>query len=463
MQPFVSREYLMEENGEDVHCVLECPSMRDDGHYFIIIITKAGLQPRPSLGLAVVAAVRHEARGWGSGSQGLKWGRAGRFRLTCGHPGGVRACARARASEGCLCPEPGKACAREDVRRAWGAAVCARTPRGQGRRDQPRERLGARALGVPSPPWSVDVCVPSRDDPARKEVCVGSVRVSWGAWECQAAEACVCPQRPSIGRGRSPSTERACGRDSLAVRGGRADDRARPQAGDEAQALARSCAARRPDFQPCDGLSICATHSHGKCFKLHWCCHLGWCHCKYVYQPMTPVEQLPSTEIPAQPREPTNTIQISVSLTEHFLKFASVFQPPLPPDSPRYCMISDLFIDNYQVKCINGKMCYVQKQPAPHSHKTSPEEVSAHDALISKESNTPKIDHCSSPSSSEDSGINAIGAHYVESCDEDTEEGAELSSEEDYSPESSWEPDECTLLSPSQSDLEVIETIETTV
>ncbi|KAI5940365.1 UPF0524 protein C3orf70 [Manis javanica] len=104
---------------------------------------------------------------------------------------------------------------------------------------------------------------------------------------------------------------------------------------DEAQALARSCAARRPDFQPCDGLSICATHSHGKCFKLHWCCHLGWCHCKYVYQPMTPVEQLPSTEIPAKPREPTNTIQISVSLTEHFLKFASVFQPPLPPDSPR--------------------------------------------------------------------------------------------------------------------------------
>ena len=49
---------------------------------------------------------------------------------------------------------------------------------------------------------------------------------------------------------------------------------------DEAQALARSCAGR-PDFLPCDGLSICATHSHGKCFKLHWCCHLGWCHCKF--------------------------------------------------------------------------------------------------------------------------------------------------------------------------------------
>lgn len=49
---------------------------------------------------------------------------------------------------------------------------------------------------------------------------------------------------------------------------------------DEAQALAKSCAGR-PDFLPCDGLSICATHSHGKCFKLHWCCHLGWCHCKW--------------------------------------------------------------------------------------------------------------------------------------------------------------------------------------
>lgn len=50
---------------------------------------------------------------------------------------------------------------------------------------------------------------------------------------------------------------------------------------DEAQALAKSCAGR-PDFLPCDGLSICATHSHGKCFKLHWCCHLGWCHCKFL-------------------------------------------------------------------------------------------------------------------------------------------------------------------------------------
>ncbi|KFQ44249.1 UPF0524 protein C3orf70, partial [Nestor notabilis] len=184
---------------------------------------------------------------------------------------------------------------------------------------------------------------------------------------------------------------------------------------------------------------------------------------KYVYQPMTPVEQLPSTEIPIRPRESTNTIQISVSLTEHFLKFAPVFQPPLPPDSPQFCTIADLFIDNYRVKCINGKMCYVQRQPPPVPHKIKPEEVPVRNALITKESNTPKPDHCSSPSSSEDSGINAVGVHYIESCDEDTEGVAELSSEEDYSPDSSWEPDECPLLSPSQCEMEVIETIETTV
>lgn len=178
---------------------------------------------------------------------------------------------------------------------------------------------------------------------------------------------------------------------------------------------------------------------------------------------MTPVEQLPSTEIPVCPREATNTIQIAVSLTEHFLKFAPVFQPPLPPTSPQFCTIADLFIDNYRVKCINGKMCYVQRQPPPVPHKTKAEEVSVRNALLTKESNTPKTDHCSSPSSSEDSGINAVGVHYIESCDEDTEGVAELSSEEDYSPDSSWEPDECPLLSPSQCEMEVIETIETTV
>lgn len=338
---------------------------------------------------------------------------------------------------------------------AWGAGRAA----AEGR----REGGGGR----PSPPVAAPGAAPLRAWDRRLPAAAAAAATRWRDSRsaprppASAADSASC--RPGRRFYRSPGLGSAEEGEMSAAASPAPERGWKSEKVDEAQALARSCAARRPDFQPCDGLSICATHSHGKCFKLHWCCHLGWCHCKYVYQPMTPVGQLPSTEIPAKPREPLNTIQISVSLTEHFLKFASVFQPPLPPDSPRYCMISDLFIDNYQVKCINGKMCYVQKQPAPHSHKMSPEEVSAHDAFISKESNTPKIDHCSSPSSSEDSGINAIGAHYVESCDEDTEEGAELSSEEDYSPESSWEPDECTLLSPSQSDLEVIETIETTV
>ncbi|XP_077128237.1 UPF0524 protein C3orf70 homolog [Ranitomeya variabilis] len=237
---------------------------------------------------------------------------------------------------------------------------------------------------------------------------------------------------------------------------------------DEAQALARSCAGR-PDFKPCDGLSICATHSHGKCFRLHWCCHLGWCHCKYVYQPMTPVEQLPSTEIPVEPQEETNTMQISVSLAEQFLKVASSFQPPFIPESPRYCTISDLFLDNYQVKCINGKMCYVQRQPPPPPPsippciRSRPEREFLQEVYPPKDTEGPKIDHCSSPSNSEDSGINAVGVPYLESCDEDTEEGADLSSEEDCSPDGCWGQEPSPLVSPSKTDLEIIETIETTV
>ncbi|XP_073489536.1 UPF0524 protein C3orf70 homolog [Aquarana catesbeiana] len=239
---------------------------------------------------------------------------------------------------------------------------------------------------------------------------------------------------------------------------------------DEAQALARSCAGR-PDFKPCDGLSICATHSHGKCFRLHWCCHLGWCHCKYVYQPMTPVEQLPSTQIPVEPQEHTDTIQISVSLAEQFLKVASSFQPPFIPESPRYCTISDLFLDNYQVKCINGKMCYVQRQqplppppPAQPCVRSRPEREFLQEVYTPKDTTEgPKIDHCSSPSNSEDSGINAVGVPYLESCDEDTEEGAELSSEEDCSPDGCWGQEPSPLVSPSKTDLEIIETIETTV
>ncbi|XP_005999156.1 UPF0524 protein C3orf70 homolog B isoform X1 [Latimeria chalumnae] len=235
---------------------------------------------------------------------------------------------------------------------------------------------------------------------------------------------------------------------------------------DEAQALARSCAGR-PDFQPCDGLSICATHSHGKCFKLHWCCHLGWCHCRYVYQPMTPVEQLPSTTIPASPSEHMDTIQIHISLMEHFLKTAPVFRAPLIPESPRYCTIADLFIDDYQVKYVNGKMCYVQRQQR-QVHEPRPGVASKQAAAVvtkevSEKAQMPKMDHCSSPSSSEDSGINALGLHYLESCEEESEEEGELSSEEDSSRDSQWEQDDCAILSPSDSSVEIIETIETTV
>uniref|UniRef100_W5MTL2 Chromosome 3 open reading frame 70 n=1 Tax=Lepisosteus oculatus TaxID=7918 RepID=W5MTL2_LEPOC len=246
---------------------------------------------------------------------------------------------------------------------------------------------------------------------------------------------------------------------------------------DEAQALAKSCAGR-PDFLPCDGLSICATHSHGKCFKLHWCCHLGWCHCKYVYQPMTNVGQLPSTPVPAAPSDYTNTINLSVSLTERFLKTAPCFQPPPCPESPKYCLISELFIDDYQVKRINGKMCYVQR-PSPQVPAPLPAQApsqppvqgarpSSNYQQTMEKASGPKMDHCSSPSSSEDSGINALGLHYLESCDEDTEdeeeeEDDELSTDEDSSPGSIWDQDECTLLSPSKSTVEIIEKIETTV
>ncbi|XP_018620973.1 UPF0524 protein C3orf70 homolog A [Scleropages formosus] len=252
---------------------------------------------------------------------------------------------------------------------------------------------------------------------------------------------------------------------------------------DEAQALARNCAGR-PDFLPCDGLSICATHSHGKCFKLHWCCHLGWCHCKYVYQPMTSVCQLPSTAVPAAPSDyaDSNTLDLSASLAERFLRTAPCFQAPPCPESPKYCVIADLFIDDYIVKRINGKMCYVQRPPPPTPAPPTPQSAPqlppgpAGDAAVGEykqdpspgnKVSGPKMDHCSSPSSSEDSGINALGLHYMESCDEDSEEeeedDEELSTDGDSYPASLWDQDECSLLSPSKSTVEIIEKIETTV
>ncbi|XP_076018132.1 UPF0524 protein C3orf70 homolog A [Genypterus blacodes] len=274
---------------------------------------------------------------------------------------------------------------------------------------------------------------------------------------------------------------------------------------DEAQALAKSCAGR-PDFLPCDGLSICATHSHGKCFKLHWCCHLGWCHCKYVYQPMTNVCLLPSTEIPPDVTEYRNTIDLSAALAERFLKIAPCFQSPPHLESPKYCVIADLFVDDYIVKRINGKMCYVQRPPPPLPEPPTPPPPAPpapqmpknpkpeptlptqhmpaqpvrpahaehkHPGPVDKIKG-PKMDHCSSPSSSEDSGINALGLHYLESCEEesgeeDEEEEEEEEDEEDElstdgnSSPASWDQDDCSLLSPSKSMIEIIEKIETTV
>ncbi|XP_011608911.2 UPF0524 protein C3orf70 homolog B [Takifugu rubripes] len=280
---------------------------------------------------------------------------------------------------------------------------------------------------------------------------------------------------------------------------------------DEAQALAKSCAGR-PDFLPCDGLSICATHSHGKCFKLHWCCHLGWCHCKYVYQPMTNVCRLPSTAVPPTGAEHSNSIDLSISLAERFLKLAPSYQPPPYLESPKYCVISDLFLDDYVVKRINGKMCYVQRSPPPLPEPPQPPALLP--PALSKSQNLPnppapqppakpaapvqqpstpppeqpvqkaqneekrpspldkvkgpKMDHCSSPSSSEDSGINALGLHYLESCEDESEEEEEeeedvLSTDGHSSPGSLWDHDDCSLLSPSKSMIEIIEKIETTV
>lgn len=211
---------------------------------------------------------------------------------------------------------------------------------------------------------------------------------------------------------------------------------------------------------------------------------------KYVYQPMTSVCQLPSTAVPVTPSGHTHTMNLSISLAERFLRTAPKFQAPPCPESPKFCVISELFVDDYMVKRINGKMCYVQRPPPPTPNPThqpqmlatqpAPQRTNKHTRQAgptikrgqpNEKISGPKMDHCSSPSSSEDSGINALGLHYMESCDEDScmddddeeEEDDELSTDGDSSPGSLWDQDECTLLSPSKSMVEIIEKIETTV
>ena len=225
---------------------------------------------------------------------------------------------------------------------------------------------------------------------------------------------------------------------------------------------------------------------------------------------MTNVCKLPSTTVPLVGSEYSDTIDLSVALAERFLKLAPCFQSPPHLESPKYCVIADLFVDDYIVKRISGKMCYVQRplpalpepprapipsppasassklpknstRPRPPVKPTPPTQKHTaaaapvqpvqpvysehkHPSPVDKIKG-PKMDHCSSPSSSEDSGINALGLHYLESCEEESEEEEDdgLSSDGNSSPGSLWDQDDCSVLSPSKSMIEIIEKIETTV
>uniref|UniRef100_A0A4W5MV05 Chromosome 3 open reading frame 70 n=1 Tax=Hucho hucho TaxID=62062 RepID=A0A4W5MV05_9TELE len=177
---------------------------------------------------------------------------------------------------------------------------------------------------------------------------------------------------------------------------------------------------------------------------------------------MTNVCRLPSTPVPATPTDHPHTMDLTVSLAERFLMTASTFQAPPCLESPKFCIISDLFMDDYMVKRINGKMCYVQRpQPStmpspPQSHPPHPRKPQPHPqrtprhhphpqprphpqgtkpCALGDKVTTPKIDPCSSPSSSEDSGINALGGHYMESCDEVSEEDEEEEDDEEPHPQ----------------------------
>ena len=216
---------------------------------------------------------------------------------------------------------------------------------------------------------------------------------------------------------------------------------------------------------------------------------------------MTSVCQLPSTVVPPASTDHSATMELSVSLAERFLKLAPCFQSPPHLQSPRYCIIADLFVDDYIVKRINGKMCYVQRppprlpdQPHPLPPSTDPSVPGirpslAHGPLpppsparapqtssdlgpLGPSSPAPEPHGppdqlkgpCSSPSSSEDSGINALDVYCLESYDEDEEE--DEADEDELSTDgnsSLWDQDACSLLSPSKSMIEIIEKMETTV
>ncbi|CAM9635538.1 unnamed protein product [Lampetra planeri] len=144
----------------------------------------------------------------------------------------------------------------------------------------------------------------------------------------------------------------------------------RPDKVDQAQALARSCAGG-PGFQQCDrGYATCAIHTHGKCCKLHWSCHMGWCHCKYVYQRMTPVEQLPSTVVPGgitPGRIPACSLLISPSRSPCGAR--ATMESGGGVDASRAAAggaaaaagtKQAILSEGFKIRRVNGTLCYVQ-------------------------------------------------------------------------------------------------------
>ncbi|XP_056148178.1 UPF0524 protein C3orf70 homolog A-like [Lampris incognitus] len=245
---------------------------------------------------------------------------------------------------------------------------------------------------------------------------------------------------------------------------------------EEAQASARSCA-RRPDFLPCDGgQSACTTHSHGKCFKLHWCCHLDWCHCKYVYQPMTSVCLLPSSSVPSCPSDYTSSYNLSILLSERFLRTAPYLIAPLRKPSPTLCNMfgDDDENDDDSIRRKDGQRCCPQRwllsspsksMTSSMPNKAEPPPVPKHlqpiqteQQCLDRQTRGQETHHLASPSSSEDSGINMRIS--TKSCDKE-EEVEEEEDEEELGRH--YHEEEFSLLAPSRSLMEIIEQIKTTI
>lgn len=119
--------------------------------------------------------------------------------------------------------------------------------------------------------------------------------------------------------------------------------------------------------------------------------------------------------------EPANTIQIFGLPHWTLSEIRICFPAPLPPDSAKVLYDLRPFIDNYQVKCINGKMCYAREAAGATFPQNEPREVSARCLYFKREQYTKNR---SLPFSlkSEDSGINAINTMWNR-VDEDRHRG----------------------------------------